>query len=710
MSQLDHKYYPHIVDHILAYASDSALLAFRATSKAFHAKADSALFRHVAVDHWDRQYRPTLVAPGGGSRLPIRWQDENATEDERARWLARLRQHTEVVDYCRSFNAYVYDPQLASALSSPPPLSTALKMVRRIHADSVMDTFLPVLLARTAVDFVALTPLQLDGKALPANTSVFPSLAHKWVINLVFDPAQASQAVALNFTNAKHMERTREFVITFTALSSAGITPAWSLLDGPVGRGIRAIRPYLPAARVTFVDAHTLDRKHLGLDTATSDAGVANAIIDAIVDIEGYPQQDEDALRAAVSIVSSAEYAASVGMDAELELGVESALKQRAGILHAPEEVRSRSRQTIKNQKRCRSRVARVPIERVVSPLAEDSALSQVLKLALPHVDRATLFSLRRASKSLLHAADVQLFSHVVAEVADVDPYLGPSLRVRSLHGRLPGFCWEDPNATPDERERWTQQLSHAKTVDYPDRIHEVYDRALWSALSGADTARRVDCLSAVGGKNVVDYVDWSKAAPDTAPKGTVGAVSTSCKSLTIIIRYDPRHPLLNQARLHLHLSRGPGVRNVTYIFEACTTAELEPSHAHAHAHALEPQPFSMLKDLTAHIVSQGLNERSTFIGLSDIPREVLELPPCTNSDTLVDAFRETVLVKWHERVSHLNPTHKDYCKPFPDELTSSMTFLSPAEAGITTQWPAGVGAGRSMGDPPIFGSLTPYL
>jgi hypothetical protein len=712
---LDHNYYPHLVDAILSYASREALLSFRATSKAFHAKADRELFRHVAIDHWDRQYRPSLVTPCG-ARLPMRWQDEEAIPAERSRWLARLREHTAVVDYCRSFNAYVYDPELADFMTLAPagdPLSASpspspLSMVRRVHADSVMETFMPVLRARTAVDFVALTKLQVDGVPVPGNTSLFPTLAEKWVVNLVFDPAVASEGIALNVAHAGAMEQTREFVFTFTPLpsgsgSGADSTPC-ALLDGPVGRAIIAIRPYLPTARVTFVGAHTLNRHLLGLDASATDAHATAAIMDAIVEMDGYTlgEADEEALREAISALSAAEYNASVP-DAELELGVHAALRQRAAIINAPDEVRARSRKSIKKQQRRRAGVARTPIDRVVAypEAAPQSHGVQVLSLAAGYADRATLLSLRGISKSLLAIADTHLFAHLVVQVAQVDPYLGPSLRVCAPHGPLPGMCWEDPDATPGERAWWVRQLALAKVVDYPDRIHEVYDRALWAALGGAATARRIDCLSAVGGKHVVDYVDWTTGA---VPSGTVGAVSPACEELTVNIRYDPRHPLLNQARMHAHLDAAPG-RKVAFVFEA-STAGPEPQ-AVPHVPALAP--FSMLKDITAHIAEGVLD--ATIVGLADIPREALDLPPCTTPDALRGAFREAVLDKWHERARLLPSSHADYGQQFPVEMTQSMRFLSRDEwTAAATEWPAGTGRGRSCGDPPIFGSLAPIL
>lgn len=701
--QLDHVYYPHLVDHILSYASREALLNFRATSRAYCIKADRALFRHVAIDHWDRQYRPTIVTPSG-ARLPMRWQDEDATPEERARWLRRLRLNTKTIDYCRSFNAYIYDPELAQVFA-PRSLKPTLDMVRRVYTDSVMETFLPVLRACQAVDYVTLTAVDIDGQSLPASSNhLFPSLAETWTINVAFDPAQPTQALNFNIAHPGKMECTRHFVFTFAPMPSGPVKQT-SFHDGPVGRALAAVRPFLPTARVTFIDALSLDRELMGMRATASAAEVADAILDAAVSMEGYPLPEDGDMLDAISFVSSSEYKVAGGSSVDLELDVMGVLGRRAALLHAPEEVRAHSRQTVKKQQRRRAAIDRSPIPRVMAypnDSATSSMVATALGLALPYCDKATTLCLRQTSKATLRLTDSHLFSHVVTEVAEVDPYLGPSLRIRGNNGRLPGMCWEDPNATSDEREWWTRQLALVKTVDYPDRIHEVYDRSLWKALSGAETACRIDCLSAVGGRNVVDYVDWTKAAPDAPPQGTVGAVSASCQSLTINIRYDPRHSLLNQAKLNIHLSRATSLRKVTYVFEAVTDG---PSPESTETPALEP--FSMLKDITTHIAAQGLQERSTFVGLADIPREALELPPCTKADRVVDSFLEAVMLKWHARVRRLNPGHAEFNKPFPEEITARMRFLSEEEWGrevANCQWPEGVGCGRSVSNPPIFG------
>lgn len=92
---IDHAFYPHLLDHIIAHSPPASLLALRATSRAFHDRLTPLLYTHVTLRAAPRN-RGQVHAPAYPFE-PLRilqgWRDEEP------RHLA----HTRVLDLCAAY-------------------------------------------------------------------------------------------------------------------------------------------------------------------------------------------------------------------------------------------------------------------------------------------------------------------------------------------------------------------------------------------------------------------------------------------------------------------------------------------------------------------------------------------------------------------------------------------------------------------------------
>ena len=102
---IDHEAFPHIIDRIIDFAPRASLLALRGVSRAILDRADEILFRHVVLSPADPDAdHPEVVITAPHGRLPgLRWEDPDATREERARWLDQL-ERAKIVDYAPYFH------------------------------------------------------------------------------------------------------------------------------------------------------------------------------------------------------------------------------------------------------------------------------------------------------------------------------------------------------------------------------------------------------------------------------------------------------------------------------------------------------------------------------------------------------------------------------------------------------------------------------
>jgi hypothetical protein len=69
--QIDHRFYPHVIDLIISFLAYSSLLTFRATARSYHDKIDKDLFRHIRIQAIDHTRCAVQQAFAPFSHLPL---------------------------------------------------------------------------------------------------------------------------------------------------------------------------------------------------------------------------------------------------------------------------------------------------------------------------------------------------------------------------------------------------------------------------------------------------------------------------------------------------------------------------------------------------------------------------------------------------------------------------------------------------------------
>ncbi|KAL1412283.1 hypothetical protein Q8F55_000027 [Vanrija albida] len=181
---IDHTAYPSIVDDVLAYTGVPALLAFRATSRAYKAQIDRQLWSHAVL--------VTRATRSGASRLALL---SAALPDEPIPYLPHL----------------VHTLDIATSVEPTPAQKeafTALRVVRRFGSGMHLATQLPSSWrAHTAVDL--LTPDEADGGA--AGVLCAPGECERYVAHV----APTSDGRRAEIRARSQRQGARDYVLVF---------------------------------------------------------------------------------------------------------------------------------------------------------------------------------------------------------------------------------------------------------------------------------------------------------------------------------------------------------------------------------------------------------------------------------------------------------------------------------------------------------------
>ncbi|GMK54953.1 hypothetical protein CspeluHIS016_0200090 [Cutaneotrichosporon spelunceum] len=368
---IDHDGFPAIIATILAYSPESALHAWRATSKQYQQAADAALLHHIILDvppcRPARALQPPLhVRSASGRRIPgLAWEDADASPAQREAWAAKLRAHVRVVDYAAEIAFPDDDAKLGSALAH-----TAL-LRRRFAAHDIipwrLDCWRYALPALRVVDYVCLdrrvTGAQGEEEEIHRHVVLdMPPSVRSSVTVIRYDAADAAErpyrwqfwdrlghapfvCVFVNTGDTGDTVSTVDTVDKVSAVDTGSAVNTVSAVNTPAQPAqrpwtfvrplIRALRSYAPSTRPVLVGVTEIPRAAIGLEPGASDDEVRASFLELLVaEVLSWDEVGPGRLRRiteSITFLTHAEYRERVGADAyELEVG--------ARVFDAPRE------------------------------------------------------------------------------------------------------------------------------------------------------------------------------------------------------------------------------------------------------------------------------------------------------------------------------------------------------------------------------------
>ncbi|BEI79483.1 hypothetical protein CcaverHIS002_0100120 [Cutaneotrichosporon cavernicola] len=352
---IDHEGFPAIVSSIVDYSPESALHAWRGTSRYYKLKADAALLKHITLDvprcSAGRRLsasrgRPLHVRSSSGRRIPgLAWENPDASPAERQTWSAMLKANVKVVDYAAEIAFPDDDAKLASALSD-------VGLLRRLFnaLDIIpwrLDCWRYALPAMRVVDYVCLGTRPVSEKAHVHGSEEMeeeeenddeddyrhvildmPPSVKSSVTVIRYDPAHAVEMPYRwqFWDRSGHASFVCVFVNTPSGLlaSEAHVPPQrpWSFVR-PL---IRALRSYAPSTRPVLVGITEIPRPAIGLEEDTSDDDVRASFLEILIaEVLSWDDVLPGRLRRiteSITFLTHAEYRQRVGAEAyELEVG-----------------------------------------------------------------------------------------------------------------------------------------------------------------------------------------------------------------------------------------------------------------------------------------------------------------------------------------------------------------------------------------------------
>ncbi|CAK9783807.1 hypothetical protein CC85DRAFT_287715 [Cutaneotrichosporon oleaginosum] len=326
-----------------------------------------------------------------------------------------------------------------------------------------------------------------------------------------------------------------------------------------------------------------------------------------------------------------------------------------------------------------------------------------IVSAILEYSPEGALHAWRGTSRYYKQYADAKLLRHITLDVPRcsagrrLSASRGRPLLVRSISGsRIPGLAWEDPDASPAQREAWAAALrSHVKVVDHVAEIaFPDDDPKLAAALDRVSLLRRLfnaqdiipwrlDCWRyALPAVRVVDYlylgpqhnaekaqkgakVEWEEAEDDDDEdyRHVILDMPPSVKSSVTVIRFDPADT--GEAAYRWQFWDRSGHAPFVCVFLEA------PSGLPASGVPAKPR-WTFVRPLIRALRNYAPSTRPVLVGITEIPRGAIGFPDNATDDEVRASFIETLIAEvlsWDDMM----PARLR-------RVTDSITFLTHGE------------------------------